>query len=72
MRKATHYIMCDNPKRGVYGVIGGLCFTGLSIIGRRHSIHRYMQLGERVVKCVNGPYKDIQQIYLAVREGRAP
>jgi len=62
-RKATHYIICDNPKRGVCGVIGCLCFTGLSIIGRRHSIHRYMGLGERVVKCVND---------LAVRKGRTP
>ncbi len=71
----THYIYCPRshahwPDLG--GVFGVLSLGETSLEKRREIIHQYMTEGRQVRACVNGPYKDIQLIYRAMKEGRQP
>jgi len=67
----THYIFDDTrPLR--WQVYGALSLDRLTPVERRGVVHRYMAEGRRVIKCKNGPYKDIQPIYRAIKENQIP
>jgi hypothetical protein len=71
----THFIYCPRahthwPDLG--GVFGALSMGETSPNDRRRIIADYMKEGRRVVACRNGPYRDIQPIYTAMKDGRTP
>ena len=70
-RPVTHYIFVDDRPPGQQ-VYGALSLDHLSSEVRRIIVCKWMAEGKRVVLCKNGPYKDIQPIYRAIREGRTP
>lgn len=70
-RPVTHYIFIDDRPPGQQ-VFGALSLDHLSVDERRTIVCQYMAEGKRVVLCKNGPYKNIQPIYRAIREGRIP
>ena len=71
----THYIYCPRSHfhwLDLGGVYGALSLQETGPEERRLIIAKYMAEGKQVVPCKHGPYKDIQPILNAVREGRTP